>query len=386
MGEYIWNFNNNTYHFKMEDDTDKYVVFACAKNEDEYIVEWVEHYLQLGFDKIIIADNNDEETLNNILNKYIEEGIVQIFDVKGLHHFQCEIYDMFMHYGNYKWCAYYDVDEFLELIQHSNIKELLDTIEEDTISFNWLMFGSNDEYIKQSNKIQERFKNPVYPIIQCKENMFIKTIIKGGPKNGYFNHSHYPIFSENENYKHNICGEEVVNVIDKQVFYPLRYKIGYIKHYYTKSFEEYINKSKRGWPDGNDDSALADINHYYMFNSNNKPNLMSISQGLFSHVGVSDFYKDVVSKYDVIFLEIPTNNYYALYGGVASIFSCGKGITLIVSENIENSAFVNMLELAYVSENKLLTIKDMNDNNKRWEMFINNHKEKSGTYYAIQLF
>ena len=28
------------------------------------------------------------------------------------------------------------------------------------------------------------------------------------------------------------------------------YKEGYIKHYYTKSFEEWTNKSKRGWPDG----------------------------------------------------------------------------------------------------------------------------------------
>ena len=31
-------------------DKDKYIVIACAKNAEEYIVEWVEHYLGLGFD------------------------------------------------------------------------------------------------------------------------------------------------------------------------------------------------------------------------------------------------------------------------------------------------------------------------------------------------
>ena len=35
------------------------VVCAMAKNEHKYINEWVEHYINLGVDKIYIYDNDD---------------------------------------------------------------------------------------------------------------------------------------------------------------------------------------------------------------------------------------------------------------------------------------------------------------------------------------
>ena len=71
---YVFNFKGKEYYFDKDDtDKDKYIVFTCAKNEDNYILEWVEHYLSIGFDKLIIADNNDDNTiLPNILNEHIE--------------------------------------------------------------------------------------------------------------------------------------------------------------------------------------------------------------------------------------------------------------------------------------------------------------------------
>ena len=44
-------------------DGDKYVVCTCARGENDYIVEFVDHYLNLGFDKIFICDNNDDDSL-----------------------------------------------------------------------------------------------------------------------------------------------------------------------------------------------------------------------------------------------------------------------------------------------------------------------------------
>ena len=37
----------------------KAVICAIAKFEYNYIYEWVEYHLNLGFDKIVIYDNND---------------------------------------------------------------------------------------------------------------------------------------------------------------------------------------------------------------------------------------------------------------------------------------------------------------------------------------
>ena len=63
------------------EDLDKYIVLTFAKNEDRYIVEFVEHYLKLGFDKIIIVDNNDQPTLENILSEFIKQGTVELLDL-----------------------------------------------------------------------------------------------------------------------------------------------------------------------------------------------------------------------------------------------------------------------------------------------------------------
>ena len=115
---YKFEYQGCTYLFdKDESDKDKYIVFACAKSEDDYIVEWVEHNLSIGFDKVIIADNNDDSSiLSSILSKYIENGTVQLFNCSGIKGFQLYIYNMFLNESNYKWCAYFDCDELIVVL------------------------------------------------------------------------------------------------------------------------------------------------------------------------------------------------------------------------------------------------------------------------------
>ena len=134
----------NTYFNKDDSDKDKYIVCTCAKNENDYIVEFVKHYLDLDFDKIIICDNNDDNSIEIVLKEFIDNGQVEIFNCRGFDSFQVQFYTMFSNYGNYKWCAYYDADEFLELGIYTSIKDFLNTIPEDIdgVCFNWLLFGT----------------------------------------------------------------------------------------------------------------------------------------------------------------------------------------------------------------------------------------------------
>ena len=63
---------------KKYEDKDKYLVVTCAKNENEYIREWIQHYLNLNFDKIIICDNNDDESLLDVISDYIKNYTTSI--------------------------------------------------------------------------------------------------------------------------------------------------------------------------------------------------------------------------------------------------------------------------------------------------------------------
>ena len=127
--ETLYHFQTNEidrYFHKDPNDADKYLVCTCARGENDYITEFVDHYLKLGFDKVIICDNNDDNSIESVLASYIDNGTVEIFDCRGFKSFQVQFYSMFAHEGNYKWCGYFDADEFLELGIHDNIKQFLD--------------------------------------------------------------------------------------------------------------------------------------------------------------------------------------------------------------------------------------------------------------------
>ena len=253
--EYIHFRTEETERFlpKHPEDKDKYLVLTCAKNEDKYLVEFVEHYLKLGFDKVIIADNNDEPTIEVILSEYINKGQVEIYDFRGVNYFQVHLYATFASEGNYKWCGYFDADEFLEIGAYDNIKDFLAPIKENCVFFHWINFGSNGEKHYKDEPIQKRFPKPVSPILYFKENCFVKSIVRGGDywKGCWFNGSHVPYFEKEKEEKniYNAGGYETRNSF-LHCFYPMRYKMGHLKHYYTKSFDEWITKSSRGWPDG----------------------------------------------------------------------------------------------------------------------------------------
>lgn len=387
---------NNRYHFKTNEidryfnkdlnDTGKYVVCTCAKNENEYITEFVEHYLRLGFDKILICDNNDDNSIETVLSRYIDCGQVEIFDCRGFNSFQVQFYSMFAHEGNYKWCGFFDADEFLELGIYSNIKQFLDGIQEDCVSFNWLVFGDNCKIHKEEGTLRERFPMPVRPISMFKENCFVKSILRGGYdrfKDCWFNGSHVPMCS-NENMKYNIGGYDVVDY-QSFVHFPPRYKYGYIRHYYTKSFDEWIAKSGRGWPDG---TASLTTANYFICNTagDSKVPIDRYTHGFFiGNGGKSDVgttCKPVLNEYYVINAINNNKNVYAFIVQITCLMESVKDHAFVISdEHIGDELFNILLEYAFETGNYLVYAKDQTE---KWQAYLKyNHGE--GTYYILNL-
>lgn len=383
LNETYYHFITNeidTYFKKDETDKDKYVVCTCAKNENEYITEFIEHYLKMGFDKIFICDNNDNDSLQEILEEYVKQGNVEIFNCHGFDSFQVQFYSMFCNEGNYKWCAYFDADEFLELSpKYNSIKEFLNGIEEDCVCFNWLTFGDNGQMYKTEGSIQERFPLPLSPINYRKENLFIKSIVKGGYNrfsDCWFNGSHIPTTS-NKDVRYNIGGYFVTDE-PKNNFYPLRYKNGYLKHYYTKSFEEWCNKANRGWPDGTKNLKMM---NYFICNEKNAqiPNINYYSDSLFDGTQVPD--KELIESYSVIQFFPKYNN---MYNYTLSLFSHLKSTTnhtFILTSNFIDDAYFNMaLEYAFRTNN---TICFGEGQDELWKIFLNKNNNNAETYYII---
>ena len=371
-----------TFH-KDPTNKDKYLVFTCAKNESEYIVEWVEHYLNLGFDKIILVDNNDlgDNSLYNVLEKYIIENTVEIFDCRGMSAVQVAIYSDFCEIGDYKWCAYFDCDEFLELGVYNDIKTFLSTQDSDCVLVNWLMFGSNGKIYKEDGTVQERFTTPLYPIIYIKENNFFKSIIKGGTHlfdNNWFNGSHLPTMNNSRAIFS--LGGYVPYKSTNHSTHPPRYKKLYLKHYYTKSFNEWLIKANRGWPDGTESLKFS---NFLCFDDKEKFPIEKRKVNIFSTQEISDEFKWACENFKVITIYSEKSFSYALISFVQLIMSYAKGTTFLLANNemIDDTMFAMFLEFAYTTGNKAVYCFDENE----IRLAENKYAPNAGSRYTITL-
>lgn len=373
------------YFHRDPEDAEKYLVLTCARGENDYLIEFVNHYLGLGFDKVIICDNNDNNSVEELLKDYIANNTVEIFDCRGFDSFQVQLYSMFAHEGNYKWCGYFDADEFLELGIYDNIKEFLETIQEDAVSFNWICFGSNGKYHKEEGSVQERFPEPVRPIVMFKENVFIKSILRGGFnrfENCWFNGSHIPMCTNSV--KYNIGGMHVVEY-QSHTHFPPRYRCGYIKHYYTKSFDEWIKKASRGWPDG---TPTLTTSNYFLCENNSTFPIEKFTEAFFikstdMYKKVSEDWKDLFNTYNVIQFTNSTKQVYALIVQVFAAMRAFTGHTFVFTdEHIDDTLFAILLEYAMTTGNRAVYARNQNE---VWKAYLRYNNGKGETYFIMDL-
>lgn len=383
--EYYYFKHSGLYAEKDLSDKDKYIVLACAKNEEDYIIEWIEHYLRLGFDKIIIADNNDvgNDSLPNLLADYVSSGRVQIIDARGTEALQVGLYTDFCEEGNFKWCAFYDCDEFLEIGIYKTIQDYLEQFDKyDIVLLNWLVFGPNGQIKKTEGGVQERFKRPQGPVLYFKENSFVKSIVRGGTDKFvgcHFNGSHLPVPAEGKVVSFTVGGY-FEPAISSHAYFPPRYKNGYIKHYYTKSFEEWIKKADRGWPDGTDNLLLS---KYLIFEHDYLPPLSFMETAVFKvdidYSAYKQFEKEI-EAYDVLSIRTAGEFTYPMITEIMDIFQKTSGHTfLFTDDSINDTLFTIMLEYGYATGNRVLFCRN---NSEIWNAYLK-YGNGNTSYYII---
>lgn len=154
------------------------VLFALAKMESAYIEEWVKYHLALGFDHIYIYDNEDTPTYCNLLKKYTQVTCIHkpgnSYN-RGIHYVVLDDFvKNIMGKNGMTHAANIDIDEFIVLKKHANIKEFIRAyIKGDCvgIGMNWRLFGSSGLTDISSTPVTIRFT-------QCESsaNQHVKTL------------------------------------------------------------------------------------------------------------------------------------------------------------------------------------------------------------------
>lgn len=138
----------------------KTTVCAIAKNEAPYLIEWVVYYRYVvGFDDIVIYQNDSTDRTADVLCSLEQQGLCRQIEWPTRHHPNPQ-YEAYAHALRYisGWVGYFDLDEFLVLKEHSSIQECIRSLPQaDSISFNWLVFGSSHLETYAKELVTQRF-------------------------------------------------------------------------------------------------------------------------------------------------------------------------------------------------------------------------------------
>lgn len=227
----FWGEHNSNYKYCFS-------IVAIAKNEGDYIEEWVAYYKVVGADCIFLYDNESSDKLKEKLQKYIDEGFVVYNYIEGLGKQLAAYNDALKHYGKLcKYMGFFDIDEFLMPSNPSD--KVVDIIENvfgkdynvGALGINWYMYGSSGHTRKTKGLVMERF------VGRCKfdsiRNRSVKSIIRPLCVKS-INHAHYAILHKGY-YPTGLERELVCN--SRNPIY--KESILRINHYYTKSREEW---------------------------------------------------------------------------------------------------------------------------------------------------
>ena len=245
--------------------TDKVAVCAIGRLENRYAVEWVEHYNALGVDKIFIYDNNrisDGELFADVLQPYIEAGFVEVVYFEGL---QKDAYEKCYrdHSGDYEWIGFFDFDELVCIEDGRDIHHFLEDYEADVVSLNWMTMTDNGLTHYDERPMAERFTQGTGEDFEI--NRHVKSFVHSGIVGISFNDPHIPNAPvvQCENVLHERI--EQIPVQPKAI-----HSVAYIRHYNTKTAEEWATlKMRRLSPCGdkyNREMKAKNVDYFFSIN------------------------------------------------------------------------------------------------------------------------
>lgn len=211
------------------------VLCCIALNEHEYIDEFISHHLSIGFTKIYVYDNGPTQTLHDRPN-------VQVVHFPGTFPWlQVTAYNNFIatHARQHSHVMFLDVDEFLTLKLHDDVKNLLRDHMGDkggALAFNWVFYGSNGQVVKDTRLgVRERFTRR-----QSGVDPHVKYICRMQDVS-HVDSPHYPRFNSPQFAMYDTNGKPIIGAMNPEG----DDKVAQINHYFVKTPEEYAKKMER---------------------------------------------------------------------------------------------------------------------------------------------
>lgn len=191
-----WNVERYLKKDKHRTFSHEVAIVAIAKNEGLYIKEWIEFHKLVGITKIYLYDNESTDNTKQIIQPYINCGLIDYQLIKGVGK-QLDAYNdaITHHKDECRYMAFIDLDEYImpetpyEPIENV-VKRILSLRSRAAgVALNWCLYGNSGHKLRPKGLITENYINRAQE--SNPENHIIKTLCNPRMVHNYIS-PHYP--------------------------------------------------------------------------------------------------------------------------------------------------------------------------------------------------
>lgn len=134
-------------------------ICAIARDETDYLNEWLCSNLAVGTEHFFIYDNNSKIPAKQTLKKYIDKNIATVIDFPGTSAQMPAYTNCIYNFGKKsKWIGFIDCDEILIPKQKNSVQEVLQDYEEfGGFNVSWRIYGSGGHKTKPNGLMIENY-------------------------------------------------------------------------------------------------------------------------------------------------------------------------------------------------------------------------------------
>ncbi len=138
----------------------KFSLVACARWEENDILEWLDYHRVIGIDHVYLYSNDDDaSTLKEAIGPHLD-GPRPFVTYWHWHPSKGRQVHMYLHFLSERrfeteWLCFLDIDEFLVIKGHNDLPRFMAPLEArfDAVYFNWVFYGAGGRRTRQPGSV-----------------------------------------------------------------------------------------------------------------------------------------------------------------------------------------------------------------------------------------
>jgi hypothetical protein len=218
---------------------------AIVRNEAPYLAEWALFHRMIGFDRIVVYENDSDDSTPETLDRLKRAGVIDEHvpwpDIPDSPQFRAYV-DATLKCAT-DWIMFLDADEFLNIFARVSVNDFIAAFAPDIscVAVNWRVFGSSGHENFAPGPVIERFTRAASA--EHAVNRHVKSLFR--PRCASAVHMHAPIMASGRSV---LASGAPLTMAAQGISDRLDWSAAQVNHYFGKSYQEYLAKRRRGIP------------------------------------------------------------------------------------------------------------------------------------------